>query len=262
MSSKKATKKRKVDEIAVSASDGVNNNIAVPVRGNKPRQYADSPHWLMKNEPPYSLYALQHLDRQREAWVGVRSTEARNIMLFDMKLEQQIFYYEASIANPHISGVAKIASQPYPDPTAIDSKHKYYDPAHNDPSKPHWWLVDVEFVRLFKRPIYLAELKHYEQLKDLVMLKKFRLSISPLSQQQWDFILSLEDQPIKAEIKAKLKPDRKNQQIIPAEEEEESSHKEEKRSQNTKKKTEKVKNGDSNNHNLVKPKAKKTRRQQ
>ena len=83
-------------------------------------RYASTRHWLMKNEPPYSLSALRSPPSQTEPWVGVRNHEARNIMVHAMRRGQEVLYYNASVANPHVAGLARVASGSYPDHTAWD----------------------------------------------------------------------------------------------------------------------------------------------
>lgn len=176
------------------------------------QKYSDLTHWLMKNEPPFSLANLQTLPNQREPWVGVRSREARNLMQYEMKIGQQILYYNASVANPHIAGIARVCSEPYPDYTAFDPASKYYDRA-SDKANPTWYMVDVEYVRTFKRPIYLSELRLYQEtkLKDFIMFRRFRLSICPLTDEQWEFLCGLEHEPIPPQVLAGLKKEKKSE---------------------------------------------------
>jgi predicted RNA-binding protein with PUA-like domain len=76
----------------------------------------------------------------------------------------------------------------YPDQTAFDSEHRYYDPKSN-PTSPRWYRVDVAFVAKFAQTIPLSWLKQQPQLADCSLVKRGnRLSIMPLSEQQWTFI--------------------------------------------------------------------------
>ena len=86
----------------------------------------------------------------------------------------------------------KIVSDAYPDHTAFSPQEKYYDPK-SDPGKPRWFMVDVRYQRKLKRTISLKELRLHPNLADLALLRKGnRLSVMPVTQQQWAFILSLE----------------------------------------------------------------------
>ncbi len=80
----------------------------------------------------------------------------------------------------------------YPDFTAFDPDDKHFDPKSN-PDKPTWFMVDVKFVRKLSRTISLRELKTKSELGELALLRRGnRLSIMPVSAEQWAFILALE----------------------------------------------------------------------
>lgn len=65
-----------------------NKSIKSPSKQSSPHSHHT--HWLMKNEPPFSLYELQQRDEQTEPWVGVRNGEAKNIMMYAMKVNREI----------------------------------------------------------------------------------------------------------------------------------------------------------------------------
>ena len=92
-----------------------------------------------------------------------------------------------------IVGLCEVVSGPYTDHTAFDPNEKYYD-AKSDPENPRWIMVDMKFVRKTKRMISLEEIKgHAEQLEDFALIRRGnRLSIMPVSEEHWNFILSLE----------------------------------------------------------------------
>lgn len=148
-------------------------------------------NWLIKSEP--DAYSIDDLKRdRREMWDGIRNYQARNMMRDDMKVGDKVFFYHSNCKEPGIVGTAKVASKPYSDPTQFDKKSKYYD-AKSDKENPRWCLVDVAFVKKLKRTISLGELKSHATLEDMVLTRKGnRLSIMPVSQAHWDYILSLE----------------------------------------------------------------------
>ncbi len=151
-------------------------------------------YWLMKSEP--DVFGLDHLEQmpnQTEHWDGVRNYQARNFMRDGMKVGDEILFYHSNCKVPGIVGIAKVVREAYPDHTAFDPDAKYYDPK-SDPDKPRWYMVDVQFVRRLKRNISLQELKeHSEQLPDFPLLRKGnRLSVMPVSEQAWGYILDLE----------------------------------------------------------------------
>ena len=86
----------------------------------------------------------------------------------------------------------EIVREGYPDQTAFDLEDKHHDPK-SDPDNPRWFHVDVKFVRKLQRIVSLSELRMQRQLQGLALLRRGnRLSIMPVSQEHWDYILSLE----------------------------------------------------------------------
>ncbi|MDH5435873.1 MAG: EVE domain-containing protein [Gammaproteobacteria bacterium] len=126
-----------------------------------------------------------------EHWDGVRNYQARNMMRDEMKKGDQIFFYHSNCKEPGIIGIAKVIKEGYPDFTAHDPDSKYYDPKSNS-DNPRWYMVDVQFVKKFKRTITLEELKSNPELEDMQLVKRGnRLSVMPVTAQQWKVILSL-----------------------------------------------------------------------
>jgi predicted RNA-binding protein with PUA-like domain len=147
-------------------------------------------HWLMKTEPDeFSIDDLAK--RKTEPWSGVRNFQARNYMR-EMKKGDLVFFYHSSCAEPGVVGVAEVSKEAHVDPTQFDAKGDYYD----DKSKredPRWSMVEVKFKKKLKRNITLTELKTKRELKELILLRPGnRLSVSPVSKKDWDFILELE----------------------------------------------------------------------
>ncbi|MGW8310171.1 MAG: EVE domain-containing protein [Thiogranum sp.] len=150
-------------------------------------------YWLMKSEPDvFGIDHLRAMPKKTEHWDGVRNYQARNMMRDDMKKGDLVFFYHSNCDEPGIVGIMTVVREGYPDDTAFDPEAKYFDPK-SDPDNPRWYMVDVQYQRKLKRTVTLSELKEYEALQDCPLVRKGnRLSIMPLSKQQWDFILSLE----------------------------------------------------------------------
>lgn len=152
-------------------------------------------NWLMKSEP--EVFGIDHLAArpdQTEPWDGVRNYQARNMMRDQMKLGDQVLFYHSNCAEPGIVGIMEVAREGYPDHTVFDPKSDHYDPK-SEPERPRWFMVDVRYVRHLKRNIPLGELKQYEDgpLSGLPLVRKGnRLSVMPVTPEQWDFILRLE----------------------------------------------------------------------
>nr|XP_020650324.1 thymocyte nuclear protein 1 isoform X2 [Pogona vitticeps] len=143
-------------------------------------------HWLMKSEPESRL----------EKGVDVK---ARNF-LRAMKVGQEAFFYHSNCKGPGIAGIVKITKEAYPDHTQFDKTDPHYD-SSSSKENPKWSMVDVQFVRMTKRFIPLAELKAHHQahktsggpLKEMALFTRQRLSVQPLTDEEFEFILSLEE---------------------------------------------------------------------
>jgi predicted RNA-binding protein with PUA-like domain len=147
-------------------------------------------HWLMKSEP--SVYSIDDLRRDGSTpWDGVRNYQARNSMR-SMRKGDKVLYYHSNCDVPGVVGVAKVVRTAYPDPTQFDPASKYFDPT-SDPADPRWSLVDVGFVRAFKRTVSLDELKaHAAELGDMAVIRKGnRLSVMPVTPEQFTFVVDL-----------------------------------------------------------------------
>lgn len=184
---------------------------------------ARTAHWLMKAEPDTRMekgkdvaFSIDHLIACRTTpWDGVRNPEARTIMKDRMRQGDDVLFYHSNTKIPGVAGLARISSaQSYPDPSAFDPAHPYYD-AKSDKASPKWWLVDVDFVRKFDRLVPLALLQKLggktdqklsaDERKDvayldesalraigaMALLNRGRLSVQPVSKEAYDAILKL-----------------------------------------------------------------------
>ncbi len=152
-------------------------------------------HWLMKTEPStFGIDDFAKRPKKTAMWDGVRNYQARNMLRDDFKKGDLAFLYHSSCDVPGIAGVVSVVRTAYPDPTAFDKKHDHFDPG-SDPKDPRWFVVDVQLKRRLKRVITLEELRAHEkkELDGMLLLKRGnRLSITPISEAHWEFILSLE----------------------------------------------------------------------
>ncbi len=150
-------------------------------------------YWLMKSEPSeFGIDDLIKMPDQTEHWDGVRNYQARNMMRDEMKTGDQVFFYHSNCDLPGIVGIMEVVREGYPDFTAFDPNDKHFDPK-SDPDNPRWMMVDIKFIRKLSRTISLKELKTQPELADLALVRRGnRLSIMPVSEQQWNFILNME----------------------------------------------------------------------
>ena len=145
-------------------------------------------YWLMKSEPDeVSIDDLAVAPEQRVAWFGVRNYQARNFMRDAMQVGDLAFFYHSSCAEPGIAGICEVCSEPYPDETQFATVNRYFDPKSKS-ENPRWWLRDVRFVKK-TRPVPLAELRAHPELADMRLLARGnRLSIMPVTADEWAFI--------------------------------------------------------------------------
>jgi predicted RNA-binding protein with PUA-like domain len=148
-------------------------------------------YWLMKSEPDeFSIDDLAAAPRKTSPWTGIRNYQARNFMRDDMQVGDEAFFYNSSCPEPGIVGIMKVSRRAYPDETQFDAKSEYFD-EKSTRDNPRWLHVDVKFVRK-SRLISLAELRGYESLAGMRLLQRGnRLSITPVSPEEWDYILNL-----------------------------------------------------------------------
>ncbi|XP_065425370.1 thymocyte nuclear protein 1 isoform X5 [Chrysemys picta bellii] len=161
----------------MGSSTGKATKEACPsVQGSK-QEYS---HWLMKSEPEsrfekgvdvkFGIEDLKAQPNQTACWDGVRNYQ--------------------------------IVKEAYPDHTQFDKKDPHYD-SSSTKENPKWSMVDVQFVRMTKRFIPLSELKAQHQahrasggpLKDMTLFTRQRLSVQPLTDEEFEFVLSLEEKP-------------------------------------------------------------------
>jgi len=147
----------------------------------------------MKSEP--SDYSIDDLERDgTEHWDGIRNYQARNLMRDQMEIGDRVLFYHSNAKPPGVVGIAEVASGPYPDHTQFDPEEKYYD-AKSDPDDPRWIMVDVKFVEKLPRMVGLPELRECEELSDMVLLNRSRLSVQPVTEEQYEFIVDRAGEP-------------------------------------------------------------------
>lgn len=115
--------------------------------------------------------------------------------MMEMKTGDLGFFYHSSIAVPEIAGIVKVVREAYPDSTAWEKNGEYYDP-RSTAKKPMWFMVDVEPEGDLPRTITLPELRAEPPLEYMALLKRGqRLSVQPVTPQEWKAILALSRRP-------------------------------------------------------------------
>ena len=130
-------------------------------------------HWMVKQEP--TAYSWEQFAADgNAAWTGVRNFQARNNLRAMKKGDPVLFYH--SVVGKEVVGIAKVAREAYPDPTA---------------DEPGWDCVDLAPVKALKRPVTLAAIKAAPALKNVPLLKQSRLSVMPLTTAEYGAIMKL-----------------------------------------------------------------------
>jgi len=150
-------------------------------------------YWLMKSEPSEcSIDDAAAAPAATVPWVGVRNFQARNFMRNDMVPGDAVLFYHSSCPEPGIAGFAEVASASYADATQFDPQSPYFD-ARSRAEKPRWCHVDVKILKK-TRLLSLAEMRATPALASMrVLARGNRLSITPVSADEWREITALLD---------------------------------------------------------------------
>lgn len=124
-------------------------------------------HWLVKTEPEAYSFAQLQKDKTT-AWTGIRNYTAR-INLRAMAKGDEVFVYH-SVTEKAVVGVATVSKTAYPDPTVEPDE------------KAEWVCVDLKAGKALPRPVSLEEIKSHSTLKNLLLVRQSRLSVSPVSE--------------------------------------------------------------------------------
>ncbi len=130
--------------------------------------------WLMKSEP--SSWSWQdQIDRGDlgEGWDGVRNHQASNNMKA-MQIGDLAFFYH-SVNEKQIVGIVEVIALYHPDPTDASGR---------------FGMVTVKAVKSMAKPVTLADIKGDERLQDMALVRQARLSVTPVSKDQWDIIMA------------------------------------------------------------------------
>jgi predicted RNA-binding protein with PUA-like domain len=129
-------------------------------------------YWLVKSEP--GTYSFDQLVKDGSTvWDGVRNYAARN-HLRAMKKNDDILYYH-SMNGLEIVGIAKVSKEAFQDPT----------------TKEDWSAIELKPVKKLKTPVPLATVKAHPQLKNMALVRLGRLSVQPVTNEEWKIVLDL-----------------------------------------------------------------------
>ncbi len=132
-------------------------------------------YWLFKSEPSTWSWDQQVAKGDEcEEWDGVRNYQARNNMR-QMKVGDLGFFYH-SMKEKAIVGIVEVCAEAHPDSTTDD---------------PRWECVDIRAVRPMPRPVTLEMCKNDPRLKDMVLVNNSRLSVQPVTAEEWKVVCDL-----------------------------------------------------------------------
>ena len=107
-----------------------------------------------------------------------------------MQLDDTVLFYHSSCEIPGIAGLARVSKTSHPDPSQFDSKSEYYDPKATI-ENPRWFMVEVEFLKKFDHVVTLTTLKSSQECNLMPVVQKgSRLSINPVTQKEFEFIVN------------------------------------------------------------------------
>jgi predicted RNA-binding protein with PUA-like domain len=133
-------------------------------------------HWLIKSEP--YKYSFDQLTAEGHAvWDGVRNFEARNNLRAMKKGDLALYYH--SNEGKAVVGIARVSREAYPDPTGKDD------------GNGDWSAVEVEPVRALARPVSLDELRSHRLLAKMMIIRRPRLSVVPVTDEEFAAVLDL-----------------------------------------------------------------------
>lgn len=139
-------------------------------------------YWLVKTEP--FKYSWNQLVEDKETfWDGVRNYQARN-NLREMKKGDLVFVYHSN-EGKEVVGIAKVSKEAYPDPTTDNEA---------------WLAVDMKAVKPLKYPVQLGRIKANKALKDLLLVRNGRLSVMPVTHNEYEIIMEMSKEKIKETV--------------------------------------------------------------
>ena len=132
-------------------------------------------YWLFKSEPfKWSWEQQKEKGDTGEEWDGVRNYQARNFMR-EMKIGDQGFFYHSN-EGKEVVGIVEVCAEAHPDSTTDDER---------------WECVDIKAVADVPNPVSLDTIKNDPRLEEMVLVKNSRLSVQPVTEEEWRIICAL-----------------------------------------------------------------------
>jgi predicted RNA-binding protein with PUA-like domain len=149
-------------------------------------------YWLFKSEPDeFGFNDLLKRPKQTEPWTGVRNYQARNFLRDEVKKGDKVLFYHSSCEVPAVVGLAEVVKEAYTDPLQFDDNSDYFDEGSKK-DNPRWLAVDIKAVKKLKQTVTLEQIKQQKELQNMRLVQRGnRLSISPVSKQEFETIIKL-----------------------------------------------------------------------
>jgi predicted RNA-binding protein with PUA-like domain len=133
-------------------------------------------YWLVKSEPDAWSWDQQvKAGAKGTQWTGIRNHTAK-LNLMKMKKGDRAFFYHSNVGKD-IVGIVEVTKEHYPDPTAA-------------PGEP-WVAVDLKAIGPVPNPVSLTAIKAEPKLKDFALLKQGRLSVPPVTSDEWKILCKM-----------------------------------------------------------------------
>jgi predicted RNA-binding protein with PUA-like domain len=149
-------------------------------------------YWLVKSEPDvFSIEDLKKSKNQTTFWDGVRNYQARNFLRDKMKNGDKVLFYYSNAEPNAVVGICEVTKEGYADHTQFDPENKHFFPSA-DPKNPIWYMVNIKFVKEFKKQVTLQEIKENPKLKNMRLVQRGnRLSVMPVEKPEFDEIVKM-----------------------------------------------------------------------
>ena len=130
-------------------------------------------YWLFKTEAhAWSWDQQKKKGAAGEEWTGVRNFQARSNMRKMKKGDRGFFYHTGD--EKQVVGIVEVIAE-----------------AHAESKDPLWECVDLKAVADVPKPVTLATIKAETKLKDMVLVKNSRLSVQPVSDDEWKLVCKM-----------------------------------------------------------------------
>ena len=150
-------------------------------------------YWLFKSEP--SAYSFDDLVADGVAeWDGIRNYQARNLLRDEVQEGDGVLFYHSNAKPMAVVGTATVVRSGYPDHTAWDPESEHPDPK-STPEKPLWFMVDIKAEQRFAHPVTMEQLRRAPGLEQMTLLRQGRLSVQPVTAEEWESVLDMGSKP-------------------------------------------------------------------